>query len=120
MVRDRRTWFAWMIVLTAVAAHADDALAPLPVRLVGGDVYAAALPLASRLGATLTWQHSGHGARLAAGDKWIEVAAGTPLATTADGPSVLPTCPILVLDALWLPATPVLGPPGGDCRLRRA
>jgi hypothetical protein len=116
MACDKRIWLSWIIALAAMAARADDAPAPPPVRLVGGDVYAAALPLAGALGARLEWRHAGRGVRLTAGDKWIEVTAGTPLARTSDGASLLPTCPILVLDALWLPAAPVLGRIGGDCR----
>jgi hypothetical protein len=100
------------LLLTVSLARADEPPA-IPALRLDNTVYAAALPLAEALGLKLTWRYGGSAAYLQADKSWLTVTAGSPLAAAPDGWTLLPTCPVKHLDALFLPVEPVVTRLGG-------
>lgn len=89
---------------------------PLPARLLDNHAYASTLPLASALGLGLAWDRDGRGARLSAGDRWLQVGAETILARGQAGRVVLPLAPIVSNGSLLVPAEAVVNYFGGTAR----
>jgi hypothetical protein len=89
----------------------DDLAAP--TLALGGVQYVSVLPLARGLGVKLTWLDGAKGARLTTETRWLAVYAGKVTARSADGPLVLPTCPLVRNDLLMVPTEAVVGQLGG-------